>query len=64
MECIWEPVITLVSDEKCSILLEPIGGSAPKFSFDTETVTGLSRKQSLSISLQCPAQGSPIPSFR
>ena len=49
---------------KDSLLLEPIGGSAPKFSFETHTVTGMFRKQSLSISLQCPAQGSPIPSFR
>ena len=43
--------------------IEPIGGSAPKFS----GVSDLSRllgKSSHSQTLSCPAQGSPVPTFR
>ena len=43
--------------------LEPIGGSAPKFSSDTKL--SLFERTSMSqMALLCPAQGSPIPAFR
>ena len=44
-------------------LVEPIGGSKPKFSIDSDGIRK-SHAQSLSLSLSCPAQGSPIPTFR
>ena len=46
----------------CSYL-EPIGGAKPKFAQRTD---GLKQLQKLNdaISLTCPAQGSPLPSFR
>ena len=46
-----------------SSFLEPIGGSAPKFSAES-TISNLVRKVTTDLTLSCPAQGSPIPSFR
>ena len=44
-------------------LLEPVGGSAPKFS--GELKGGTMEKASFQpTSLSCPAQGSPVPSYR
>ena len=43
--------------------LEPIGGAKPKFSLNTESLR-FTREALSSVSLLCPAQGSPIPSFR
>ena len=46
----------------CSYFLEPIGGSGPKLS---SLIPPLVHVQlSMSQSLSCPVQGSPIPSFR
>ena len=43
--------------------LEPIGGAKPKFSLNTESLR-FTREALSSVSLLCPAQGSPIPSYR
>ena len=43
--------------------LEPIGGSAPKLASETD-LTRILRHHSQALSLKCPAQGSPTPSFR
>ena len=45
------------------LIAEPIGGSAPKFSGEL-TIKGLVKALRLPFSLSCPAQGSPIPSYR
>ena len=45
------------------IISEPIGGSKPKFSIVTDLMR-YSHGKDESISLSCPAQGSPIPTFR
>ena len=45
------------------INLEPIGGSKPKFSQKSESLT-FTEKAHQTISLLCPAMGSPLPSFR
>ena len=45
------------------LFLEPIGGSIPKFSGITH-LTGLLGKSSQPLTITCPAQGSPVPSFR
>ena len=42
---------------------EPIGGAKPKFSLSTEGLI-LTRAALSPISLQCPAQGFPLPAFR
>ena len=42
---------------------EPVGGSAPKFSQKSSGFI-LTEKAFLPFSLCCPAQGSPIPSYR
>ncbi len=42
---------------------EPIGGAKPKFSQDSKSNTFVRESGSM-LSLMCPAQGSPIPSFR
>ena len=42
---------------------EPVGGSAPKFP-SANTISGFSANLANTFSLPCPAQGSPIPSFR
>ena len=43
--------------------LEPIGGSKPKFSINSDSQS-FTHAKSESLSLSCPAQGSPIPTFR
>ena len=45
------------------ICLEPIGGSAPKFSAES-SISNLVRSQASSLAMSCPAQASPVPSFR
>ena len=42
---------------------EPISGSAPKFSLETK-ITSLIRAMGQELGLACPAQGSPVPSYR
>ena len=44
-------------------LLEPVGGSSPKFSGD-QTIRVLSKASSMPLDLICPAQGSPVPAHR
>ena len=46
-----------------SNLLEPVGGSPPKFTMETKTLT-MDRVSQDPLSLSCPAQGSPVPAFR
>ena len=48
---------------KSTILLEPIGGAKPKFSQKSESLT-FTEKADQTLSLLCPAMGSPLPSFR
>ena len=43
--------------------LEPVGGSAPKFS-QLYSLSALAKASAQPFSLSCPAQGSPIPSYR
>ena len=43
--------------------LEPIGGSSPKFSAES-SISNLIRDQARSLAMSCPAQASPVPSFR
>ena len=45
------------------LITEPVGGSAPKFSSDAKT-SGIDRAAMHSLSLACPAQGSPVPAYR
>lgn len=45
------------------IFLEPVGVKAPKFSTD-DRVNSFLRSMRESITLRCPAQGYPVPSFR
>ena len=47
----------------CKMYLEPIGGSAPKLS-GVSKLSSLVAKFSSPQSIACPAQGSPVPSFR
>ena len=44
-------------------LLEPVGGSPPKFTLETKTLT-MERVSEDPLSLSCPAQGSPVPAYR
>ena len=45
------------------LLSEPVGGSSPKFS--GESISSTVRKAANNpFSLSCPAQGSPVPSYR
>ncbi len=44
-------------------LPEPIGGSKPKFSQESESLT-FTKSSGGKLALLCPAQGSPIPSYR
>ena len=44
-------------------LAEPVGGSAPKFSGELKISTP-EKASDEPLSLSCPAQGSPVPSFR
>ena len=43
--------------------LEPIGGAGPKFAHESKGSI-LLKKFGQTISLSCPAQGFPVPSFR
>ena len=43
--------------------VEPIGGTKPKFSQESESST-FTKQSGLQLSLLCPAQGAPLPSFR
>jgi hypothetical protein len=45
------------------LLSEPIGSTKPKFASSMESMT-IKRTLSSRIALTCPAQGTPIPSFR
>ena len=45
------------------IYTEPIGGQKPKFSEDVN-FKGITRDIENSVTLTCPAQSFPIPSFR
>ena len=47
---------------QCQIT-EPVGGSMPKFSSNLKT-SGIELPSALPFSLSCPAQGSPVPSYR
>lgn len=42
---------------------EPVGGSAPKFPSETD-LSRLTHKEGNPLRLTCPAQASPLPSFR
>ena len=55
------PVFRLV--KYAFFYVEPIGGSKPKFSTDDGS-SSYQREEAESLSLACPAQGSPIPTFR
>ena len=44
--------------------LEPIGGAGPKFSSDSKSLGTFEKNLSGALSLLCPAQGFPLPSFR
>ena len=46
-----------------SLILDPIGTSAPKFSIESKT-SSLVRDSVKSLSLSCSAQSSPVPTFR
>ena len=43
--------------------LEPIGGSAPIFSLGLKSST-VEKPSAMPFSLNCPAQGFPVPAFR
>ena len=43
--------------------LEPVGGTAPRFS-STRKSESYQKPSGLALSLSCPAQASPLPSFR
>ena len=45
------------------LYVEPIGGTKPKFSQESESST-FTKQSGLQLSLLCPAQGAPLPSFR
>ena len=57
---VFKPCIALCYTDIC---LEPIGGSAPKFSAES-SISDLVRGQASSLAMACPAQASPVPSFR
>ena len=44
-------------------LLEPVGGSAPKFPAES-SISNLARVPASSLSLTCLAQGAPVPAYR
>ena len=46
-----------------SYFQEPIGGSIPKFSVNTDGLR-MTNKKDFTLSLSCPAQGYPTPSYR
>ncbi len=47
-----------------NFLAEPIGGAAPKFSSDSKTLGNFEKSSKETLALLCPAQASPLPSFR
>ena len=49
--------------KKTIIFLEPIGGAVPKFAHESKGSI-LLKELNQAISLSCPAQGFPVPSFR
>ena len=49
--------------KQCLQFIAPIGGSVPKFSSETDG-SKLFRPAMLAISLTCPAQAYPVPTFR
>ena len=57
------PIPAFRSDGVLTSPSEPVGGSAPKFSALSKSST-LDMPQPLPFSLSCPAQGSPVPSYR
>ena len=60
--CILFCFTPTLSFQQCKFL-EPIGGTMPKFSSETDG-SKLSRPAMLAISLTCPAQAHPVPTFR
>ena len=46
------------------LVLEPIGGAAPKFSSASKSIGTFDEKGGDSVALACPAQAYPLPSFR
>jgi hypothetical protein len=48
---------------ECPQFLEPIGSAAPKFASKINSLS-FEEVATASLALICPAQGSPIPSFR
>ena len=57
------PVPSFRSSMNDSNLAEPVGGSIPKFSGKLKSST-VEESFARPFSLSCPAQGSPVPSFR
>lgn len=51
------------SMEWLNVFTEPIGGTAPKFSQETKSLSFIKPTQSV-VSLMCAAQGFPVPAFR
>jgi hypothetical protein len=45
------------------VCIDPIGGAKPKFAQQTNGLIKVQNSDE-AISLSCPAQGSPLPSFR
>ncbi len=45
-------------------LAEPIGGAAPKFSSDSKSLGNFEKSSAETLALLCPAQASPLPSFK
>ena len=46
-----------------TFMIEPIGGTKPKFSQESD-YSRFTKRSGQQLSLLCPAQGSPIPAFR
>ena len=57
------PAFRFLFSKLCIFFSEPVGGSAPKFP-SANTISGFSANLANTFNLPCPAQGSPIPSFR
>ena len=55
---------TLVHPFNNLIILEPIGGAAPKFSSESKTIGTFEKTGGDSLALACPAQAYPLPTFR
>lgn len=48
---------------KFTYFLEPVGVKGPKFSTDNR-VNSFIREATVTVTLGCPAQGYPVPSYR